>query len=161
MRMISRLAVAVAGALSLATVGAGAAQASTSHAAAPASAHASTVRPMTATECGSAPGPGNINTICVTVHGEGIYADKVIIDYSSTDYPYFPQTVCGVTFHGFGIYINGAPFNEWGTIPGCFDGAAEWTFYPNPAGFRANTLVCGTVSWGGQTSDPNCVKITN
>ena len=41
------------------------------------------------------------------------------------------------------------------------DGEGTWTFsWPvKYAAFAPNSWLCGTVSWDGQSSDPNCVKI--
>ena len=84
------------------------------------------------------------------------------IDYSSTVAPYFPADVCGVTSHAFGALATGAPHNDYGTS-GCFQGAVNWYFNVNPDDdiFQNGSLLCGTVSWGGQTSGASCVTIHN
>ena len=113
-----------------------------------------------AVECGSAPGNATWNTICVSVVGFGQEVTRVQVSYEATAAPYFPATFCGVTAHVFGIYEDGEHYNAYGKSL-CGDGEGTWTFsWPvQYAAFAPNSWLCGTVSWDGQSSDPNCVKI--
>jgi hypothetical protein len=121
---------------------------------------APTPQPRNAVECGSAPGPGTWNSLCVSVVGRGQWVRSVEVSYDSTTAPYFPTTFCDVAAHVFGMYADGTHYSDSGHV-GCAQGAADWTFTINPDEdvFQAGSWLCGTVSWGGQTSDPNCVKI--
>jgi hypothetical protein len=117
-------------------------------------------QPRSAVECGSAPGPGTWNSICVSVDGSREQVKSIKVSYDSTTAPYFPTSFCNVSTHVFGMYANRTHYNDYARV-GCTEGAANWTFTMRPGRdrFLAGSWLCGTVSWSGQTSDPNCVKI--
>lgn len=131
-------------------------------AAAATSAQAAAAAPQTrnALECRSAPGPGTWNSICVSVAGRGERVEYVSVSYNSTTFPYIPTPFCDATAHVFGTHTDGRHYSGYGRV-GCADGAVTWVFTIDPEddAFKANSWLCGTVSWGGRTSDPDCVQV--
>lgn len=122
-----------------------------------------TMHPEWASECGLAPGPGNVNSICVEDNptDKGSVVTEIRFTYRSSDYPYFPNPFCGVQFHAFGILGGqGKPYNGYANS-GCGFGTKITIIKVDPHAdhFQPGTYVCGTASYGGTTSDPNCFMI--
>jgi hypothetical protein len=116
------------------------------------------IRPLTASECGTAPGPGTWNSSCITVNGTGQWVNTISGELDSTTAPYFPQDVCDVTVHVFGILQFGAHYSRQATNTGCGVGDIGVKFVPETY-FQNGSLLCEQTEWSGQWSRAECVKI--
>jgi hypothetical protein len=122
------------------------------------SASAATVHPMSASQCGAAPGPGTWNTGCIDVYGSGLYVSGVQGSLTSTTAPYFPQDICNLGVHVFGILQGGAHYDVSATNHGCGRGELGLIWYPQ-ANFQNQSLLCEQTGWSGQWSSPICIRI--